>query len=128
MTALKFLLEFWQFTCRTSHIYSCFQLLWSYNHNVSMFSYSLIYLMFSSFGKWNMNSWWLWMLSFTSLSIISDECNVKVVHFGSMEMMRGWWLLQETRKATWRVYWDGDHAWTRSCSWKSSRGWLFCTS
>ena len=47
MTALKFLLEFWQFTCRTSHIYSCFQLLRSYNHNVSMFSYSLIYLMFS---------------------------------------------------------------------------------
>ena len=70
MTALKFLLKFWQCTCRTSHIYSCFQLLWSYSHNVSMFSYSLIYLMFSSFGKWNMNSWWLWMLSFTSLSII----------------------------------------------------------
>ena len=69
-TALKFRLEFWQCTCRTSHIYSCFQLLRSYDHNVSMFSYSLIYLMFSCFGKWNMNSWWLWMLSFTSLSTI----------------------------------------------------------
>ena len=49
LAALKSLLEFWQSLHILPFVFSYYAS--SYNHNQSMFSYSLTYVMFSSFGQ-----------------------------------------------------------------------------